>query len=129
MAYQSTVPQYTLNMPAGSVQELACTFVVNNPATVTPWPITGFTWEYVVRESAAPGASLVFEITTTSSASGVIAITDTASVSQALLSVYPAATAALTPGTYFHALWSNPGETSAYAWFSGSLIVTGSPQP
>lgn len=129
MAYQSTVPQYTLSMPAGSVQELACTFIDNGPAVVTPWPITGFTWEYVVRESAAPGAALVFEITTTVSVSGLITITDTASVSQALLSVYPAATSSLTPGTYFHALWSNPGLDSAYSWFSGALLVNGNPQP
>ena len=116
-------------MGAGSLQELACNFVVNSPATTAPWPITGATWEYVCRNTATDTGSPVFSITTTANASGVITITNTASVSQALLSIYPAATATLAPGTYFHSLWMDPSTVNAYAWFSGSLIVFGTPQP
>ena len=129
MAYQDAYPQFTYRMAAGSVQELACNFVVNSPATSAPWPITGATWEYVCRNTATDTGSPVFSITTTANASGVITITDTASVSQALLSVYPAATAALTPGTYWHSLWQNPSTVNAFAWFTGNLMILGTPQP
>ena len=129
MAYQDQYPQFTYRMPAGSLQEIACNFVINSPATTAPWPITGNTWEYVVRNTATDVSSPVFSITTTANASGVITITDTASVSQALLSVYPAATAALTPGTYFHSLWQNPSTVNAFAWFTGNLLILGTPQP
>jgi hypothetical protein len=123
------VPQFTYRMAAGSVQEITCSFTATYAASTGPWPITGATWEYVVRETATDTGSPVFSVTTASSSSGLITITDTGTVSQALLSLYPAATAGLTPGTYFHALWMNPSTPGAYAWFSGNLMIYGCPQP
>ncbi len=116
-------------MPAGSVQSFVFSFVQSLPATTAPWPITGATWEYCVRASPTATGSPLVEITTAASGAGLITITSSATVSQALLQIYPAATAALAPGTYFHALWMNPATSGAYAWFTGQLLIAGSPQP
>jgi hypothetical protein len=129
VAYTAAVPQWTLNMAAGSLQEWTFTLTQSLPASAPPYPITGATWEYVARQSAAPGSSLVFEVTTTVSASGLITVTDTSSVSSVLLAIYPAATSALAAGTYSHSLWMNPGTASASCVVTGSLIVTAAAQP
>lgn len=112
-------------MPQGSVQEWAFTLVQATPAQ-PPWPITGAAWEYVARP--AGGGTAVIDITTSENSQGVLAVTGTDSLSQVLMSLYPAATADLA-GNYSHALWMNPGTDSAYAWFAGQLIVTAVAQP
>ena len=43
--------------------------------------------------------------------------------------IYPTATASLTPGAYSHALWQNAGSISAFCWASGSLMINGAAQP
>jgi len=119
-------------MPAGSLQEWAFTFTVAGPfyGPPAPYPITGATWEYVVRSTATSSGSPLFSITTTSSANGLITATSTASLSQVLLAVYPPATASLTPGSYSHALWMDPGNsTAAFTWVTGQMVVQGNPQP
>lgn len=129
MATLNAVPQLNYQMPAGSLEEINCTFVSQTAQATTPWPISGATWEYVVRISQTDSGSPVFKLTTTSGTPGVITITSTASVSAALISIFPAATASLAPGTYFHALWMNPSTAGAYAWFTGNLVISGNPQP
>ena len=129
MAYQNAVPSFNYQLPAGSLQEINCTFVSNTSRTQSPWPITGATWEYVVRLTPTSGGSPLFSLTPTPNSQGVITITNTASTSAALISIFPAATASLGPATYYHTLWMNPGTPNAYAWFTGNFIVTGNPQP
>jgi hypothetical protein len=126
----SSVQAWTLRMPAGSLQQWNFTFTTTAPGGNTPYPITGSTWEYVARPTATDMTSPpMIEITTSVTTAGVITVTDSAALSQVQLDIYPAATAALTPGTYFHALWANAGGTSALAWVTGLLIVEGNPQP
>lgn len=118
-------------MPAGSLQEIAFGFVVAQPGNTVPWPITGATWEYVVRTSATDTGSPLITVTTSANSDGVLTVTDTATESQVLLSLYPAATATLA-GVYAHALWMNPGTPNAYAWFGGDgsqLMIDANPQP
>ena len=119
-------------MPAGSLQEIAFGFVVAQPGGTVPWPITGATWEYVVRTSASDTGSPLITVTTSASADGVLTVTSDAATSQVLLSLYPAATATLAAGAYSHALWMNPGTPNAYAWFGGDgsqLMIDANPQP
>lgn len=116
-------------MAAGSLQQWTFAFTQPLPASDPPYPITDATWEYVARTSATDLSTPLIDITTTANSAGLITVTSTSSVSSILLDIYPAATASLTPGTYFHALWMNPGTNSAVTWFTGSLIIEGNPQP
>jgi hypothetical protein len=115
-------------MPQGSVQEWDFTFTTVNEFSgqITPYPITGATWEYVVRN---PDGSPLISVTTGSSADGVIAVTDTGVLSQVQLTLTPAATADLDAQGYPHALWMNPSTATAFCWFTGQLVVSASPQP
>ena len=127
MPLTNAVPVWTLQMPAGSLEQWTFTFTY--PTTGQPFPITGATWEYVVRTSASATGSPLIQIGTTATANGLIAVTAAPSLSQVLLDIYPAATSSLTATTYYHALWMNPGALSALCIFSGALIVTAAPQP
>jgi hypothetical protein len=125
----SSVQVWTLRMPAGSLQQWLFTFTTTAPGGATPYDITGATWEYVARTSATDTGAPVFSITTTPNLSGALVVTASPTLSQVLLDIYPAATAALTPGIFFHSLWMNPGTNSAFSWVTGELIVQGNPQP
>ena len=92
----------------------------------TPYNISGFTWEYVIRSER--GTRVDIPITTTPSANGVLTVT-TGAQSLVTLLLRPVATAALPGGPYIHALWSNPGSTDAFCWFTGGLVVQALPQP
>ena len=130
MLVNALPPQvWTLELAAGSSIQITFTFTTGAPGGVTPYPITGATWEYVVRPSATDSGDPTFSVTTSSSASGVIVATATSVLSQIVLTLNPAATASLTPGGYSHALWQNPGETTAFTWMTGTLMITGNPQP
>lgn len=118
---------WTLTMPAGSLQSWNVQF--NVPATFAPYPITGTTWEYVARLNATDTGPPLIDITTTPSAQGQISVTATSLLSQVTLVISPAATASLTPGQLWHALWMNPATTGQFTWLSGNLIVLGNPAP
>jgi len=124
----SSVQPWTLRMPAGSQQQWNFTFTTTAPGGATPYPISGKTWEYVVRTTATDTGAPLIDITTLVSGYGQIAVTATAALSQILLTVTPAATASLTPGTYWHALWMNPGPAQ-FTWLTGNLIIQGNAQP
>lgn len=109
-------------MGYGSLQNWLFSFIY--PSTGAIFPISGFTWEYVVRNSAG---STVISVTTSSSAEGVLTVSTSASTVQ--LTLYPAATQSLAVGQYSHALWANPSTSSAYTWFSGTLVLGSNPQP
>jgi hypothetical protein len=119
---------WTLTMPAGGLLERVFTLTV--PGTGAPYDISGLAWEYIARVSATdttPGG--LIDVTTTPGSQGLITVVSTAAMSQVVLTLYPAATSGLTPGIYAHALWSDPGTSSAYPWVSGGLIIAGNPQP
>ena len=122
--------QWTLFLAAGSSADVTFTFTTTDPGGTTPYPISGDTWEYVVRETAGSSGGPLISVTTSASAAGLITVTATSAVSQALLALYPAATATLGAGSYSHAFWQNPGNpTTAFCWMLGTLTVTGAAQP
>lgn len=130
MPNSNSVQQWNLRMIAGSIQQWVFTFTTTAPGGVTPYEITGAGWEYVIR---LPGddstGTPVLSLTTTPGVNGQLVVTNTASLSAVLLDMYPAATVALAPGTYQHALYIYPGASNQYAWVTGSLILEGAPQP
>lgn len=131
MTNSSSVNPWTLRMAAGSLQQWLFEFTTTAPGGATPYPIGGATgWEYVARPSATDvTVPPMIDITTTPSTAGVLTVTSSSSASSVLLNMYPAATASLTPGTYYHALWESPGGSTAFCWATGLLIVEGNPQP
>ena len=122
MALSSTPQAWTLEMPIGSLAEYLFTFTY--PSTGAIFPISGFTWEYVARNSAGGSA---ISVTTTANSQGVLTVSTSAATVQ--LTLYPAATQSLAVGQYSHALWANPSTTSAYTWFNGALVLGSNPQP
>lgn len=130
MANSSTTQQWSLRMPAGSVQQWLFGFTTGAPGGTTSWPISGATWEYVARTSATDlTVPPLIKITTSSSAAGLLTVTASATVSSVLLAMNPAATVSLAPGTYYQALWQNPGTATAMCIFDGLLLIDGAPQP
>lgn len=125
MTLSSTPQTWTLEMGYGSLQEYLFTFTY--PSTGALFPISGMTWEFVVRDTGTSGGSPVISVTPTANSQGVLTVTTAASTVQ--LTLYPAATAGLTTGQYAMALWMNPGLDTAYTWLSGPLILQGNPQP
>ena len=130
MLVSALPPQvWTLELAAGSAMNATFTFTTGAPGGVTPYSISGATWEYVVRATPTTGGTPLIEVTTTVSSAGLITATSTSTLSQILLALYPAATASLAPGAYSQALWQNPSTTTAFCWALGSLVITGAPQP
>ena len=121
MPLTNAVPAWTLVMPQGSAQ--LWNYVFTTLSTGAPYPIMGADWEYSVRSSPGISGSPLFSLNTVTSSNGVLTVTATTSLSQVQMDLYPAATQNLTPGTYEHSLWMNPGTTQAYCWFSGQLQV------
>lgn len=130
MALSSSVLPWTLQMPAGSLQQWTFTLTSPQPGgPPVPYPVAGAAWEYVVRPSAADlTVPPLVDITTTASAAGLITVTATSALSQAVLAIYPAATQSLA-GIYSHALWMNPGTPAALCVAEGTLQAVASPQP
>lgn len=111
-------------VPLGGEQNALLTFTQNG----TPYDLTGLAWEYVVRGPAgSAGDAILFTLTTTPSANGVLTVDTVADT--VTITLYAAATANLSPGPYRHALWSNPGQPSATPWVSGNFQVISVPQP
>lgn len=122
----SNGPQaWTLEMGAGSAQEWL--FTITYPSTGALFPITGMTWEYVVRPTGTSVGGALISVTPSANSQGVLTVGTATSTVQ--LTLYPAATQSLATGQYAHALWMNPGLATAYTWLSGPLILNGNPQP
>jgi hypothetical protein len=111
-------------LPAGSAMSAA--FGLSNDDG-TPYNVSGLTWEYVVHSDPADASPLI-SVTTTPNAQGSLTVT-TSPTTQVALSLLHAATAALPPAAYRHALWSNPGQPSALCWMQGTLTVARVAQP
>jgi hypothetical protein len=130
MANSISTQPWSLRMPQGSLQEWLFTFTTGAPGGTTPWPISGATWEYVVRTSATDLTSPpLIEITTALTSAGQLTVTASATTSSVLLTIAPAATVNLAPGSYAQALWENPGTSTAFCVFDGLLLIDGAPQP
>lgn len=93
----------------------------------TPYNVSGLTWEYVVHADPAD-ALPVISVTTTPNAQGSLVVT-TSPTTQVALNLLRAATVALPPAVYRHALWSNPGQPSSICWMQGTLTVACVAQP
>lgn len=120
--------QWDMRIPWGSNVQWA--FNMFQPGGITPYTISGHTFAYVVR--AAPASSeLVIAISSdgelgpTPAGAGELTLSSTPMLSSVVLSLYPAATSALTPPlTYYHALWmdyDNPSTARNLFW--GSFLV------
>ena len=129
MTVSNSVATWTLQMPQGSLEEYTFTFLQPGPFSTIPYPISGATWQYVVRPAPTDESAPLIDITTASTSEGQITVTSTATLSQVLLTILPAATQPLAPGTYYHTLWMNPDTNAAYAWLTGLLQIEGNPQP
>lgn len=129
MANTTSVLPWALTMPAGSLQQWNVTFTQNvTSGPVIPYPISGATWEYVVRTSPSDMGTPLIDLTTSPTSSGILTVTATSSLSQVQVGIYPAATEAL-EGQYWAALWMNPGTNAALCWASGPLLVQPTSQP
>lgn len=130
MANSISTQPWSLRMDQGAEQQWLFTFTTGAPGGVTPWPISGSTFEYVARTSATDlMVPPLIKITTSPSSAGLLTVTSNSATSSVQLTMYPAATVSLTPGTYYQALWASPGTTSAVTIFNGLLLITGAPQP
>lgn len=125
MTLSSTPQTWTLEMGYGSLQEWLFTFTY--PSTGALFPISGLTWEFVVRATGTSTGSPLISVTPSANSQGVLTVDTAASTVQ--LSLYPAATQSLATGQYALSLWSNPGLASAFTWLSGPLVLNGNPQP
>lgn len=87
--------------------------------------LTGLSWEFVIRPTAADVAQPpLVKVTTTVATQGQITVDTVAKTVQVVLT--PAATTLLGKGARAYALWSNPGTTTATTWcegvFNSSLV-------
>jgi hypothetical protein len=124
------VQNWNLLVPAGGLVQYTFTFTTLNASgsRYIPYPILGATWEYVARASYSSSAAALITITTSASTAGRITVTATSATSAVTLSIYGVATEHLDT-TYYHALWMDPGTSSAFVWFNGNLQVQGTAQP
>lgn len=103
----------------GSTNQATFTFQ-NDDGTL--YPITGATWEYVVRIGQFDRSTVpLISITTTATSEGVLVVNTAASTVS--LALNPAATASMKAGIYSHALWMNPNTATAFLWVSGQLTL------
>ena len=129
MAVSSSVQPWNLRMPAGSAQAWTFTLTTQTDAGYFPYPVGAATWEYVARISPTDTSIPLFSVTTALTANGEITAVTSAVLSQVMLAISATATAAITPGTYYHCLWMNPGTAAALAVFDGNLLIAGAPIP
>lgn len=128
MPVSTAVNPWNLTMPAGTLTEWL--FTLTLPGSGLPYPISTFTWQYVARLTATDlTIPPLIDVGTTVGSQGQLVVTSTATVSSVQINLAPAATENLTPGEYFHTLWSNPGTVSQFTWFTGTLLIVGNPQP
>ena len=118
----ATLPT-TASIQMGIGTQWTQNYTIQNPDG-TLFPITGTTWELVVRNDPSEATSVTpaIKVTTTSSASGVITINTVTSVVS--VTIAPSATAALTQKSYVYSLWMNPGTTTATAWVTGTVFAS-----
>lgn len=131
MATSDSVSTWSLTMAAGSEVSQGFQFTAPYNLYDAPYPISPAEWEYVVRVSATDTSpSPLIKVTTTANTQGVLTVQTASSL--VYLTLFPAATASLTPGNYWHSLWEYPGtppDGYPYTWWTGLLIIEGNPQP
>lgn len=109
--------QWNAFTPAGS-QWIQAFTLQNDDGT--PVNVTGWTWEFVIREHVTDATSpALVQVTTTPSSQGYITVDTVTGTVTVVLN--PAATALLSKGARPYTLWSNPGTTTALAWVDGTF--------
>lgn len=119
-----TLP-WDLHLPQGGQQSVK--FLLKNADGITPYPIVGRDFEYVVRADPTDSGIALVSVTTSLNAQGQLTVNTTKS--SVVLNLLHAATATLAPGTYYHAFWMDPGQPSAFNWFAGKFFVDPASQP
>lgn len=116
---------WDLHLPRGGQQSVNLLLKAANG--ITPYDITGRAFEYVVRADPNDSGTPLVSITSSLSSAGVLTI----DVPKAIvnLTILNPATAALTPGTYYHSFWMEPSQPTAFNWFIGKLFVDPASQP
>lgn len=114
------IPQIALASAAGSQWQQ--TFTLTD-STGAPINLTGLTWEFVVRPSAADATEPpLVSVTTTASTQGQITVTPLTGTVTVTLT--PAATTTLGKGLRPYGLWSDPATTTATCWVQGTYNTT-----
>lgn len=107
--------QVSFSSAAGSLWQQTFTLTDAAGAAIN---LTGLTWEFVIRPNVTDATvPALVSVTTTATAQGqitVVPLTGTVTVT-----LTPAATAILGQGARPHALWSNPGTSTATCWCEG----------
>lgn len=110
----------TLNVYADVNSQWSHTFTITN-SDGSLAAITGKTFEFAVRNSAYDTGSPAVSVSSTApTANGSITINATTSQVQVILT--PTATGLLKTGGGPYALWMDPGQTDAFATFTGQFI-------
>lgn len=129
--------QFDIRMPLGS--NSSWTMSMYQADGITPFLITGHTFEYVVLDApfgASPPGVLKIKLRSdvpgspTPVGGGLIALINTPVQTGIQLALYPPATTPLNPATYFHALWMDYADSvNALNLWWGQLMLDPAVQP
>lgn len=116
---------WDLKLPRGSQQSVR--WALKQADGITSYSVIGKTFAYVVRPDPNGVGAPVISLTSALTTQGQLTVDVTFStVTMNLLAV---ATSSLSAGTYYHALWMDPGLGTAFNWFAGKFILQPSSQP
>lgn len=126
--------QWDLRMPIGSRADWLLSLFADDG--VSPFPIAGHTFEYVVRQTATDTGSPLVRLQSdnpsgpTPANGGLLTVVSSAVESGLKMSWYPAATSPLTAKTYFHALWMDYADPNARTclWQGQFMLNAAAPQ-
>lgn len=116
---------WDLKLPKGGQQGVK--FAMKQADGITSYSLIGKTFEYVVRTDPDGAGTPVIAITTALTTKGQLTVDLAFSI--VTLNLLSGATTALNTGTYYHALWMDPGLSTAFNWFAGKFILQPASQP
>jgi hypothetical protein len=116
---------WDLKLPRGGQQSVR--FALKQANGITPFPVNARTFEYVVRPDANGTGTPLVSITSALTAQGQLVIDTVSSI--ITMNLLAVATSGLTTGNYYHALWMDPGQSTAFNWFAGKFILQPASQP
>lgn len=123
--------QFDVRMPLGS--QASWTISMFEQDGITPFAIAGHTFQYVVSTApvgASPAGTVIIQLESdnsgnpTPSGGGLITVASSSVDSSVTLALFPPATSALTPITYYHALWMDYADpVNAYNMWWGQMMI------
>jgi hypothetical protein len=119
-----TLP-WDLKLPRGGQQSIK--FAMKLANGIAPYPVVGKSFKYVIRTDPTEDGVPLVGITEALTSQGQLTV-DTVK-STVTMSILAAATADLTPGVYYHALWMDPLMSTQFDWFVGKFILEPASQP